>query len=277
MMNEDIPLDFESAQGIMAKLRTLWQEPSLIGIELDSNEGYLAHRRILETKRSIRRIYQRHYDDMIRAAGGRIFLRKKVCVEIGAGGGFFKEHLKNVICTDLLAIEGIDVVSTAFFLPFQKRSIDFFFLHSSFHHFTNVQEFFTEVERCLKPGGAVIIYDPLVDNSFARFFFRLHWEGTDEDVPSWDFQSSGPLSDSNQALLYLCFIRDYEQFQTKFPGWKLHWIKKYGGIMYLLSGGVNYRPLLPDFLLKIIEHLECGILKYFRIHTNVLVRLDRLS
>jgi hypothetical protein len=56
------------------------------------------------------------------------------------------------------------------------------------------------------------------------------------------------MEGANQALSYIVFERDRERFERLFPDLEIveqSWIANYP--RYLLSGGLNFRQLLPTF------------------------------
>ena len=48
-------------------------------------------------------------------------------------------------------------------LPFEDNSFDVIVCCESFHHYPNPQDFFSSVQRCLKPGGILFLRDYAVD------------------------------------------------------------------------------------------------------------------
>ncbi|ORX85170.1 putative methyltransferase type 11 [Anaeromyces robustus] len=56
-------------------------------------------------------------------------------------------------------------------LPFQDNSFDIVINSHSFHHYPNVQDFFNEVYRVLKPNGKLILRDH-TGNKLVQLFFN---------------------------------------------------------------------------------------------------------
>lgn len=54
-------------------------------------------------------------------------------------------------------------------LPFEENTFDAIICCESFHHYPNVQDFFNSVERCLKPGGRLILRDMTMKTAIARW------------------------------------------------------------------------------------------------------------
>jgi ubiquinone/menaquinone biosynthesis C-methylase UbiE len=55
-------------------------------------------------------------------------------------------------------------------LPFADNSFDAIICCESFHHYPNVQDFFNSVQRCLRPGGRLILRDMTMSLSISRWF-----------------------------------------------------------------------------------------------------------
>jgi hypothetical protein len=62
---------------------------------------------------------------------------------------------------------------------------------------------------------------------------------------------------ANQALTYLVFVRDRAKFLRKFPQLKIvHEKPLTNYVRYLLSGGLNFRALVPDWTSGVIRLCE---------------------
>jgi hypothetical protein len=94
-------------------------------------------------------------------------------------------------------------------------------------------------------------------NSFlARFIYKhFHHEPFDETGPR-EIKAGNPLSNSNQALPYIYFERDLGQFLKDFPHLKINKIKYHTPFMYILSGGLSRKPLIPYFMYDFIRGIE---------------------
>jgi hypothetical protein len=64
------------------------------------------------------------------------------------------------------------------------------------------------------------------------------------------------MSNANQALSYVVFCRDRRQFETEFPGLEIVVDRPHTPLLYLVSGGVNFRQLLPSFCTGLVVGLE---------------------
>src|SRR5262249_49170492 len=129
-------------------------------------------------------------------------------IELGSGGGFAKQCIPELITTDVLPYEGVDQVVDATKMPFRNGSVRFFGMLNVFHHIPDVGAFLAEAQRCLVPGGRLLLVDQ--HNGWINSFVlrHFHHEPFLPEVESWQFDSEGPLSGANGALAWIVFVRD---------------------------------------------------------------------
>jgi hypothetical protein len=73
---------------------------------------------------------------------------------------------------------------------------------------------------------------------------------------NWQFPESGPLSGANGALPWIIFGRDRDLFSKKHPEWHIEGICQLMPFVYLLSGGVSMRNLLPGWIFGLVRSVE---------------------
>lgn len=184
-----------------------------------------------------------------------------LAVEIGSGVGFARECLPELTTTDLLAYDGLDLVMDARHMPFADQSVRFFCLLNVFHHIPDVAAFLSECQRCLKPGGRLLIVDQY-PGWLSHWIFRyLHHEPYRPEAVDWSFRSTGPLSGANGALAWIVFIRDRCRFERQFPHLQIARIEPHTPLRYWLSGGLKHWTLLPRRLWRLATRLDCLLLK----------------
>jgi hypothetical protein len=119
----------------------------------------------------------------------------------------------------------------------------------------DIEAHFREVERVLKPGNSAVYLEPNW-NLWSRFIlYFFHVEPYLKNQPNWKFESLDPMH-SNQALPWIVFVRDKNDFQRKFPNLLPQIHNSFVGFSYVLSGGVNGQTFLPQKLLLLIFKLE---------------------
>jgi SAM-dependent methyltransferase len=225
-----------------------WTEPLARGIDLGSVEAGEVQRQILATKPSLRRTYERVYARMLVAAD-RYVPDADLCVELGSGGGFMAEVAPGIVTSDIRPIGGLDVVFDAQFAPFRDASIDVVFAMHVIHHIPRIRQFFAELERVLRPGGALVAVEPYWSPMAKVMYKHMHPEPFDEHAETWEFEATDDPMMSNQAMSYLLLRRDRADLEREHPGLEVIELGSFGGPSYLLTGGIWKRSLLPDTVL----------------------------
>lgn len=177
-------------------------------------------------------------------------------LELGSGGGFAKKTIPNLITSDVLGYPNVDKVVDATQLCFEDNSLRAIFLLNVFHHIPDVEAFLREAQRCLKPGGRVLIIDQHLGWISKYILKYFHHEPFDPGAENWSFKTSGPLSGANGALTWMVFKRDQERFNTLFPSLSLVRYQPHTPLLYWVSGGLKNWSLAPKFLIPFWIALE---------------------
>jgi SAM-dependent methyltransferase len=237
-------------------------EKDLRGKSPGSAEFFRTQLALIKRKPLLKRSYLQFYEnfrqdlDTVRAPGTKV-------LELGSGGGFLKEVVPQVITSDIY--EGVaELKIDARSIPFADGEISGLFLASVLHHVPDVEAFFAEAHRVLCPNGICAIVEPC-NTPFARLFYRhFHHEPFLPDVRTWQFAQSDAMMDSNQALSWIVFERDQEKFRELFADLAVErkiFLPTWG---YILSGGVNYRPLWPSALSDVVTGMERRLARFDR-------------
>ena len=125
--------------------------------DLDDPSTTLLHSRIVREKPFLRKLYTDFYQRFAQAVPE---YQSKVVVELGSGGGFIKEVIPNAVTSDILELPNVDKVFSASDMPFDEASVDAFLMFDVLHHITEPKAFFAEAQRCMKPGGKVVLIEP---------------------------------------------------------------------------------------------------------------------
>lgn len=239
---------------------------------LDLPETTLHHRKVILNKPFLRKIYTEWYQ------GFNQYRRKLPpgkALEIGSGGGFSKEIIPEIITSDILPLNVCDYCFAAEKIPFENESLQSIFMLNVLHHIPASRDFFKEAERVLIPGGVIYMIEP-ANTWMGRFIYKnFHHEPFLPKVKEWHFESGGPLSDSNQALPWMIFERDYIMFEKLFPQLKKEQIIYNTPFRYLLSGGLSKPQIVPDFcypFIRFIEKLLGKCNKYLGLFQIIIVR-----
>lgn len=188
----------------------------------------------------------------------RYFRGDGLRVELGAGVAPVRDTYPAVVATDVVPASGLDRVIDALDVDLEDGSVRALYGQNCFHHFPDPARFFGEAERVVAPGGGVILIEPYHGPVASLLFRRLFAsESFDKRMPGWTSAASGPMTGANQALSYIVFERDRDEFERRFPRLELvsqEPLDNY--VRYLLSGGLNFRQLAPDAAIPLLKRVE---------------------
>lgn len=242
---------------VVERLRDALREPLVGALDVDSPDFSLAHRRVLMSKPMLRELFESFYRDC-RALDEKYFAETSGArVEIGSGSSFIADVFPDVITSDIKVLPSVKLVLNAEAMPFPDESLRCIYAINVFHHLPDPRAFFREMLRTLQPGGGIILIEPYYGPAARFLFTRLFVsEGFDQHAQSWETPDAGPFSQANQALSYVVFKRDRSTFEREFPELKLVTDLPHTHLSYLISGGVNFRQLAPDWISPALRYLE---------------------
>ncbi|MCE3258445.1 MAG: methyltransferase type 11 [Bacteroidetes bacterium] len=223
-----------------------------IDFDLDDPRTTLTHREIILQKPFLKRLYADWYSIFISRTRD---IKNGKHLEIGSGGGFYKDVFPEVITSDILDLPNVDKVFSAEQMPFGDKELASIVMLNVFHHIPKPYLFLKEAERTLVKGGKVIMIEP-ANSALGRFIYkRFHHEPFDEKGGR-EIPPGNPLSNSNQALPYIYFERDLDLFKKEFPGLKINSVKYHSPFSYVISGGVSRSAMLPYFMYNVVKFFE---------------------
>lgn len=82
--------------------------------------------------------------------------------------------------------------------PFEDNSFDSIICSNSFHHYPNPQAFFDSVQRCLRPGGRLILRDASSNNRL------LLWFMDNIEVPLANLCGHGDVKIARRSVIEEC-------------------------------------------------------------------------
>lgn len=238
---------------------------------LDDPRRTIEHREIILKKPFLRRLYIEWYSTIkslcIDAPNGQI-------IELGSGGGFLKEVFEHVTTSDILDLPDNDLTFNALDMPFEDNSIAAFVMVDVFHHVPDSEKFISEMNRCLKPGGLIVMSEPCT-TWWSKFIFKNFHHEPFNEKGDWKIPGTGPMSDANGALPYIVLERDRKEFDQKFPLLNIELIKKHAPMSYMLSGGVSMIQLVPNFIftpLRALERILTTVIPSFSLFQFIKIR-----
>lgn len=260
----------------MKWLVDLLRDPASVEVDVDGIDRMRAHAEVLRRKRLMRETFQvfhRRFDALDR----QFFSGSGPRVEIGAGVAPIRDTFPDVLATDLVMAPGIDIAVDAQDMPFEANSLRAIFGQNCFHHLPRPEQFLSESERVLCSGGGVVLAEPYHGPLASLIYPKLFaTEDYDKTCPDWRTPVSGPMNGANQALSYIVFKRDRSLFEARFPGLEIvHEEVCRNYLTYVLSGGLNFRQLVPDFMAPLVGAIEWGLSPFsswFGLHHFIVLR-----
>jgi len=260
----------------VSKVPSWLQEPEVADCPVDGLARFEAHRSVLDRKRMIRSVF----DDIHRTLldlDKRYLSGEGLAIELGAGVYPVKETSPSVLSTDVVPAPHLDRTLDAGAMDLPDTSVRAFYLQNVFHHFPNPDQFFRELERTLVIGGGAVLIEP-ASGPFAAWIYPKLFasEGYDKNARDWETPVGGPMSGANQALSHLVFDRDLARFEAAHPALEVvHRDVLANWPRYLISGGLNFRSLLPAFMtgpVKAMEHLLKPLRAKLGLHRVIVLR-----
>ena len=177
-------------------------------------------------------------------------------IELGCGASFIDQINKSIKKTDVFLNSNTDFKLNAMDIGKNfENKISNLILVNVFHHISDPELFLKSAEKSLLSGGRIIMIEPS-NNYWSRLVYKfIGHEPFDTSQIEWRFQSKDPLLDSNQALSWIIFERDYEKFKNLFPMFSLIQKKNMMPFSYLLSGGHSFNTRIGR-LVRIIRKFE---------------------
>lgn len=235
--------------------------PEIGEVDVDGVNRLEVHAAVLERKPLLAAVFRDCHELMLsvdrRTFGDTPGLR----VELGAGVAPIAMTFPEVLATDVVAGPGLDAVLDAQDLDLADGSVRALYGQNCFHHFPDPLKFLAEAERVVAPGGGVVLIEPYYGPVASWLYKRLFAsEDFDKSMPGWKSQATGPMHGANQALSYVVFERDRALFERELP--KLELVETFplgNYLRYLLSGGLNFRQLVPSFTEPALRALESAL------------------
>ena len=241
---------------LIVAIRRALAEPRLRGVDVDSDELITVHRKILEEKPMLNGVFREIYE-LCRNADERHFSGHGLRIELGSGSSLFKTYYPDILTSDVKRAPHLDLTLDAQNMQLDDASVRAFYGIHCFHHLPEPAKFFAELERVLVPGGGCVLVEPYYGLLAGMFYRRVFdTEHFNPQQAGWELDPElvGSMSNANQALSYIVFKRDLDRFRREHPGLAVVEQRRlHNYARYLLSGGLNFKQLVPSFLGPLIR------------------------
>ena len=207
--------------------------------------------------------------------------KSKNILEIGSGVIPLSSVNPNAISSDIIFTDRINCQLNAESIPLVSDSLRAIVAQNVFHHIDRIFAAISEMERVTARGGVIVIIEPN-HNWFSRLIYPklFSFEGYDCGV-SLEQQLLNAAGEKipNQAMSYILFVREVESFKQRFP--HLEVVKTQpltSGLRYLGTGGLNFKQLMPSWLLRQLRRAEnrsklSRLLSFYSLHWMVVLQV----
>ncbi len=210
-----------------------------------------------------RELYRDQFDDLPNPAALSI-------LEIGSGTSPLKQFLPNVITSDVLDLDYLDIVFDCHEIDrldaVEDNTLDVITLTNVLHHLKSPILFLNRAATKLKAGGKVIATEPFFSVLSTPIFKYLHHEAIDFRISEPELgHVQGPLASANIALPWLIFFRRPEWLQRLNDTFDLtaFSVRPFSALSYMATGGISHRLPVPGFLYRALFSADLAFSRYF--------------
>lgn len=231
------------------------------------------HREIWQKKKVLRDIYHDWYRLIVENMADN-----RPVLEIGSGGGNFKEFFPDVISSDYIFCEWIDLNLDAHVLPFRQNSLGNIIFIDVLHHLANPILFLSEAQRVLQNNGRLIMLEPYISPFSYIIYNYFHQEDVDFKIDVWNrriaSKNKKAVFDGNSAIPTIMFSKEIKRFREEFPNLKVIKKELLTFILYPLSGGFDHKNFVPAFFMQyfnLIEKILQPFGRFFAFRTFIVI------
>jgi len=235
--------------------------------QLNDQAKTLRNRARLESNGNLlfwyRELYRDQFKDLPRPEALSI-------LEIGSGTSPLKRFHSNVVTSDVLELDYLDLVFDCHeidkLVRIEDNSLDVITLTNVLHHLKSPIDFLNAAAAKLKPGGEVIATEPYFSVLSSFIFKYLHHEpvGFTISKPELD-EVEGPLASANIALPWLIFCRrrDWlERLNQNYDVGRLS-VRPFSALSYMATGGISRKVPVPGRLYRAMFPIDLELSRYF--------------
>jgi SAM-dependent methyltransferase len=191
-------------------------------------------------------------------------------LEIGSGTSPLKQFFSNVITSDVLDLDYLDLVFDCHEIDkldaIKDNSIDVITLTNVLHHLKKPIAFLNRAAAKLKSGGRVIATEPFFSVLSTPMFKYLHRELVDFGISEPELGDlQGPLASANIALPWLIFFRRREWLQRLNENFNIVTLstRPFTALSYMTTGGISRKLPIPHFLYRALFSTDLAISRRF--------------
>ncbi len=220
--------------------------------EIDDDAGRIRANRLL---------YEIYRDVYARLAAEVPRERYPRLLELGSGGGFFREFAPHAITSECVPTPRVDRVIDACRIAdeFAPSSLDAIAAFDVFHHLPDAAGFLRGAQTVLRPGGRVALVEPWYTPVGQYFHSVLHHEPHLDDPDDWRVVGDGRMAGANTRLPTSVFRDSDARFAREFPSLRIVKREPFHKWLYLASGGLRLNTRVPGFIARRLVALDRAV------------------
>jgi SAM-dependent methyltransferase len=191
-------------------------------------------------------------------------------LEVGSGTSPLKQFLSNVITSDVLNLDYLDLVFDCHEIDkldaIPDKSVDVITLTNVLHHLKSPIGFLNCAASKLKSGGKVIATEPFFSLLSTPMFKYLHHEPVDFSISEPELgEVQGPLASANIALPWLIFFRRHKWLQRLNENFDVTTVsmRTFSALSYMVTGGISRKLPIPHFLYRALFSTDLAASRRF--------------
>ena len=191
-------------------------------------------------------------------------------LEVGSGTSPLKQFFPNVITSDVLDLDYLDLVFDCHEIgkldAIKENSVDVITLTNVLHHLKSPIAFLNHAASKLKSGGKVIATEPFFSVLSTPIFKYLHHEPVDFQISEPELADvHGPLASANIALPWLIFFGKHEWLRRLDGSYDLESLslRPFSSLSYMLTGGISHRLPIPRFIYSALFAIDLALSRSF--------------
>jgi SAM-dependent methyltransferase len=179
-------------------------------------------------------------------------------LELGSGGGFFRDFAPHAITSECVEVAGIDRVVDACHITdsFDDESLDAIAAFNVFHHLPDAAGFLRGASSVLRRGGRLCLVEPWFTPIGQWVHRAINHEPLVLDPSDWSIVGEGRLRGANSRLPTSVFRDSPERFAREFPDLEILKMEPFNKWLYLASGGLRLNTHIPRALARKLVALD---------------------
>jgi len=191
-------------------------------------------------------------------------------LEVGSGTSPLKQFLPNVVTSDVLELDYLDLVFDCHEIDtlddIRDGSLDVITLTNVLHHLKRPIEFLNRAANKLKPGGKVIATEPFFSLLSTPIFKYLHHEPVDFGISEPELKTvRGPLASANIALPWLIFFCRHDWADKVSENYDVAncSVRFFSALSYMATGGISHKVPIPTWLYRAFFPMDLFLSRCF--------------